>query len=60
MAICNHHDLEYRKQCFDAYNRWMAEYCAAFPPAPRRRATPMRSPAEGISDIEAIKARVAA
>ena len=28
MAICNHRDFDYRKACFDAYNRWITEYCA--------------------------------
>jgi len=31
MAICNHRDLDYKKACFDAYNRWIAEYCSAHP-----------------------------
>jgi predicted TIM-barrel fold metal-dependent hydrolase len=57
MAICNHRDLDYKKACFDAYNRWIAEYCAA---APTRLLgagqTAMRTPAEGIADLERIKA----
>jgi len=57
MAICNHRDPDYKKACFDAYNRWIAEYCAH---APARLLgvgqTAMRSPAEGIRDLEAIKA----
>ena len=57
MAICNHRDADYKKACFDAYNRWIAAYCE-----PHRDRligigqTAMRSPAEGITDLEAIKA----
>ena len=31
MVLCNHRDLDYKKACFDAYNRWIAEYCARAP-----------------------------
>ena len=31
MVLCNHPDPDYKKACFDAYNRWIAEYCAAAP-----------------------------
>jgi predicted TIM-barrel fold metal-dependent hydrolase len=55
MAICNHPDPDYKKACFDAYNLWLAEYCAY---APARLLgvgqTAMRSPAEGIRDLEQI------
>ncbi len=23
MLLCNHPDLDYKKACFDAYNRWL-------------------------------------
>ena len=36
MVLCNHKDFDYKKACFDAYNRWIAEYCAAPPGAPAR------------------------
>jgi len=26
MVICNHPDVDYRKACFDAYNRWLAGF----------------------------------
>ncbi|MFQ5415484.1 MAG: amidohydrolase family protein [Myxococcota bacterium] len=56
MVICNHEDLDYRKACFDAYNRWITRYCA---PHPDRLLgvgqTAMRTPEEGIRDIEEIK-----
>ncbi len=31
MLLCNHPDFDYKKACFDAYNLWIAEYCAAHP-----------------------------
>jgi predicted TIM-barrel fold metal-dependent hydrolase len=56
MAICNHRDLDYKKACCDAYNRWIVEYCS---PHPDRLLgvgqTAMRTPEEGIRDLEAIK-----
>jgi predicted TIM-barrel fold metal-dependent hydrolase len=57
MQLCNHPDGDYKKACFDAYNRWVAEYCAV---APARLIgagqTALRSPEEGIADLESIKA----
>lgn len=57
MLLCNHEDADYKKACFDAYNLWIAEYCD---PYPNRLVgmgqTAMRSPAEGIRDLQAIKA----
>ena len=57
MMLCNHEDFDYKKACFDAYNRWIAEYCEH---APARLLgcgqTAMRSPEEGIADLKAIKA----
>ncbi|GIW41826.1 MAG: amidohydrolase [Candidatus Binatia bacterium] len=56
MAICNHRDFDYKKACFDAYNRWIAEFCSA---DPERLVgigqTAMRSPEEGIRDLERIR-----
>ncbi|MBV8951736.1 MAG: amidohydrolase [Actinobacteria bacterium] len=56
MQLCNHRDADYKKACFDAYNRWIASYCAT---SPQRLIgagqTALRSPAEGISDLETIK-----
>jgi predicted TIM-barrel fold metal-dependent hydrolase len=31
MQICNHKDFDYKKACMDAYNLWIAEYCAVHP-----------------------------
>jgi predicted TIM-barrel fold metal-dependent hydrolase len=55
MVLCNHKDFDYKKACFDAYNRWIAGYCAS---APERLLgcgqTAMRTPEEGIEDLHAI------
>ena len=57
MVLCNHKDFDYKKACFDAYNRWIAEYCAS---APTRLfgcgQTAMRTPQEGIEDLKSIAA----
>jgi predicted TIM-barrel fold metal-dependent hydrolase len=56
MVLCNHPDFDYKKACFDAYNRWIAGYCSG---APERLLgvgqTAMRTPAEGIEDLRAIR-----
>jgi predicted TIM-barrel fold metal-dependent hydrolase len=57
MAICNCADPDYKKACFDAYNRWIAEYCEPYPQRLLGAGqTAMRSPAEGIDDLRTIKA----
>ena len=57
MVLCNHKDFDYKKACFDAYNRWLAGYCATHP---RRLLgmgqTAMRTPEDGIADLKAIQA----
>ena len=57
MMICNHDDVDYKRACFDAYNRWIAGYCAE---APDRLLgcgqTALRSVDEGIADLAAIAA----
>ena len=56
MVLCNHADFDYKKACFDAYNRWIAQYCSAHPDRLLGVGqTAMRSPAEGIEDLRAIK-----
>ncbi len=56
MEICGVPDLDYKKACMDAYNLWLAEFCAA---APERLIglgqTAMRTPQEGIADLRRIK-----
>ncbi|MBW2282196.1 MAG: amidohydrolase [Deltaproteobacteria bacterium] len=57
MVLCNHKDFDYKKACFDAYNRWIAEYCSVHPERLLGCGqTAMRSPEEGIEDLRAIKA----
>ncbi len=57
MLLCNHKDYDYKKACFDAYNRWIAEYCAAHPERLIGTGqTAMRSVDEGIEDLRQIKA----
>jgi predicted TIM-barrel fold metal-dependent hydrolase len=56
MMLCNHPDFEYKRACFDAYNLWIAEYCAAHPDRLLGVGqTAMRSVENGIADLEAIK-----
>jgi uncharacterized protein len=55
MVLCNHADPDYKKACFDAYNLWIAEYCSAHPDRLLGCGqTAMRTPAEGIADLERI------
>jgi len=57
MILCNHSDLDLQKAMFDAYNRWISEYCAHDPSRLYGLGqTALRSVAEGIADLEAIKA----
>lgn len=55
MMICNHDDVDYKRACFEAYNRWIADYCGT---APDRLLgcgqTALRSVDEGIDDLAAI------
>jgi uncharacterized protein len=57
MLLCNLPDADYKKACFDAYNLWMAEFQAV---DPQRLVgigqTALRSVAEGIDDLQRIKA----
>lgn len=56
MEICNIPDLDLKKACMDAYNLWLAEFCA---PAPHRLIgmgqAAVRTPQDGIQDLERIK-----
>lgn len=57
MLLCNLRDVDYQRACFQAYNRWIAGFCAT---APHRLLgvgqTALRTPAEGVRDIEEMKA----
>ncbi len=58
MVLCNHPDFDYKKACFDAYNRWLSEFCGAHPDRLFGCGqTAMRSPEEGIEDLRAIRAQ---
>jgi predicted TIM-barrel fold metal-dependent hydrolase len=54
MVLCNHKDLDYKTVCFEAYNRWLAEYVSH---APERLIgmgqTAVRTVAEGVADFSA-------
>jgi predicted TIM-barrel fold metal-dependent hydrolase len=57
MMLCNHADFDYKKACFDAYNRWITDYCSEDPTRLMGCGqTALRSPAEGVADIRAIHA----
>ncbi len=57
MVLCNHRDFDYKHACFEAYNRWIAAYCAVHPDRLLGVGqTAMRTPAEGIADLRAIAA----
>ena len=56
MVLCLHPDVEYRKACFEAYNRWLLQFCEADPSrllGVAQAALP--SPEEGVRELEAIK-----
>lgn len=56
MLLCNHKDYDYKKACFDAYNQWIAAYCAVHPDRLIGTGqTAMRSVEEGIADLRRIK-----
>ncbi|MBV1906898.1 MAG: amidohydrolase [Pseudomonadales bacterium] len=56
MILCNHPDMDYKKACFDAYNRWLQTFVDK---SPNRLfglgQTAMRSIDEGIKEMEEIK-----
>jgi predicted TIM-barrel fold metal-dependent hydrolase len=57
MVLCNHPDADYKKACMDAYNLWLVEFCSAHPDRLLGMGqTAMRSPGEGIEDLERVKA----
>lgn len=58
MVLCLHPDIDYKTACFAAYNRWLANFCAT---SPERLLgvgqAAVRTVAEGVAELEAIKAR---
>ncbi|HKI75366.1 MAG TPA: amidohydrolase family protein [Pseudomonadales bacterium] len=56
MMLCNHPNFDYKKACFEAYNRWIANYCGEYPARLLGCGqTTMRSPEEGIEELKTIK-----
>lgn len=57
MMLCNHKDSEYKQACFEAYNRWISEYCS-FDPARLfgLGQTAALSVEDAIRDLEEMKA----
>lgn len=57
MVLCSHPDLTYKRTYMQAFNRWMAEYCAADPARLLGVGqTALRTVEEGIDDLREIKA----
>ena len=56
MPLCGHQDLDYRRACMEAYNRWLADYCSF---APDRLygagLAAVRTAAEGADELVAIR-----
>ena len=57
MLLCNLKDLDYKRACFDAYNRWIVDYCSV----DRDRLlgvgqTAARTVDEAVADLHAIQA----
>jgi len=56
MLLCNHSDFDFKKACFEAYNRWLQEYCSV---APNRlfglAQVSMRTPEDGVAELKAVK-----
>jgi len=58
MVLCNHPDFDYKKACFEAYNRWITQYCSAHP----KRLLgcgqiSMRSVKDAVAELEAVAAQ---
>jgi len=57
MLLCNLKDLDYKKACFDAYNRWIVDYCSVDPDRLLGVGqTAARTVDEAIDDLRAIQA----
>jgi len=58
MLLCNLADFDFKKACFEAYNRWLADYCAVAPDRLFGMAqVSMRSPEDGVAELKAVKAQ---
>lgn len=55
MVLCLHRDVAYRKACFEAYNRWLAVFCAADPKRLVGIAmVALPSPEEGVRELREV------
>jgi predicted TIM-barrel fold metal-dependent hydrolase len=56
MELCNIPDIDLKQACMEAYNRWLAEFCA---PYPHRLIglgqCAVKTPGSGIKELESIK-----
>ncbi len=58
MEICNIPDLEFKQACMEAYNRWLLEFCAAYPARLIGLGQcAVASPDSGIAELRAIHAQ---
>jgi uncharacterized protein len=56
MLLCNHPDFNYKKACFEAYNRWLSDYCSVAPDRLCGLAqVSMRTPEDGVAELIAAK-----
>jgi predicted TIM-barrel fold metal-dependent hydrolase len=58
LMLCNHPNVDYKKACFDAYNRWLEGFCETDPERLLGigQAT-VRTIDEGIEELRSIKAK---
>jgi uncharacterized protein len=57
MLLCNHPDFDYKKACFEAYNRWLQTYCSEAPDRLHGMAqVSMRTPEDGVAELKAAHA----
>jgi len=57
MLLCNVADFDFKKVCFEAYNRWLADYCSVAPTRLHGMAqVSMRTPEDGVAELKAVKA----
>jgi len=55
MVLCNHPDIDYKKACFEAYNRWLAAFCAQEPSRLLGIGiASLRSIEEGVAEVQRI------
>ncbi len=56
MEICNIPDHDLKRACMEAYNRWLGEFCSAYPDRLLGMGQcAVKTPAEGIEELQSIK-----